>query len=244
MADIVPLLLSANESGSDSTFWDTNVFTPSANKTILLFTSGVQAAVSPPPNIPNIEDVRMTWVLVASQLFTFSAFLDRARLSCYRAIDESPSSGFTRITYNATQLRQAMIVYEFSNTDLGNLGANAIVQVTQGEDAIDTVGPSIGLAPAGSPANSTLGVLAYDEPNVGVLPGAGIFQLTNQPTGEGGGTQVQMTQQPITLMSWILSSGRTTAQMGIELRNVTPAPPPAGPQQFGRPAFISGNLIT
>ena len=246
MPKIVPNLLDFREQGGDSTFFDTNTYFPSANRTVLLFTYAIRLGLPPPPPIiPAVSGNNLTWVLVASQLFAHGG-VDRARISIFRAVGPAPTSGVTRVQYAITQLRHATTVIEFANTDIGNLGANAIVGTPPSEqDDPGTLTPSIILPAAEDPENASLGILAYGEPNPIVVPGVGITVLKNNPTTEGGGQQVQFTQSPVTLMDWTLSGiADAQAQIAIELRNATPSGPAAGPQILGRPAFVSGNLIT
>lgn len=245
MPDIIPLLLTADEKGSDSGFIDTSVYTPEPNKTVLLFAYGLQLNVSPANPIPGVSGNNLTWVLVASQLFAHGG-VDRARLTVYRAVGPAPTQGVTQVGYSTVQLRHAVTIFQFSNTDIGNLGGDAIVGTPpQEQDDPGTLSPSIVLPAPEDLANSTLGILAYGNPNPQIVPGVGITVLENNPTGEGGGVQVQFTQAPVTLMDWTLSGiADAQAQIGIELRNATPAPAGAGPQVQGRPSFLSGNLIT
>lgn len=246
MADITFIILNSNEGGSDTGTWFTDEYTPGANKNILLVTYTLQIALAPPaPIIPVVSGNNLTWVTVASQLFAHAG-VDRARLSVFQAVGPAPITGQTQISYNRSTLRHATTVLEWGNTDIGNLGANFIVGTPpQNQDDPGTFSPSIILPAAEDPANSSVGILAYGNPNPGITPGVGITPIDVNPTSEGGGIQIQWTQQPVTLMDWTLSNeADAQAQIGLELRNAIPAPPPAGPQQFGRPAFISGNLIT
>jgi len=240
MPAIIPNILAVTESGGDSTFFDTDSYSPAANQTVLLFTYSVQLAVSPPPAIPTVSGNGLTWVLVASQLFAHGG-TDRSRLTIYRGLSATPSVGSTRVTYPTTQLRHATTVIEFQNTNI----SNPIVGTPPSEqDDPGTLSPSIVLPTAEDIANATFGILSYGNPNPAIVPGVGISLLQNNPTAEGGGVQVQWTQAPVTLMDWTLSDiADAQAQIGIELRNATPDPGPAGPQVQGRPAFVSGNLI-
>lgn len=246
MPDIVALTLNKVSSGSDSSFWDTGTFQASPNKTVLLFCNGIGSSPPPDPIIPTVSGNGMPWSLVATQLYDF-AEVDRGRLSVFRGVSDSPTLGTTRVSYNRTWFRHAITVIEFSNTDIGNLGANAIVGSPVSVKIADGAGlnPSV-TNPAGEdPANSVIGVLASEDPDPAVNPGIGFIILEKNPGVEqGGGHFIEMSQVVLTPTDFLVSADREFAMMAIELRNATPAPPPGAPQILGRPAFVSGNLIT
>jgi hypothetical protein len=245
MPDIVPLLLNVSEGGSDSGIWFTDTYTPPVNKTIILVTNGVQVAVSPPPIIPAVIGNGVSWSLLASILYEHGG-VDRARLSVFRGLTQAPTTGTTSVGYNRTMLRQSITVFEFSNTDIGNLGVNAIVGTPGQVEIASSSGLNPSLAvPAGEDlANSQIGILGYAEPNMSVSPGIGFVTLINNPTGEGGGHYLEMSQVVLPAVDFIVSSDPTFVIVALELRNATPAPPEGAAQVQGRPAFLSGNLIT
>lgn len=247
MSDIVALTLNKVAQGGDATFFDTGSFTPSPNKTVLLFCQGVGSVPPPAVVIPTVVGNGLPWSLVGSQLYDF-ADVDRGRLSVFRGVSGSPTLGTTRVTYNRTHFRHNITVIEFSNTDIGNLGANAIVGVP-GQSKIATgagLNPSIAQAAGENSANSLIGVLASENPDPAVNPGIGFIILESNPgPEEGGGHFIEMSQVVLTTVDFLISTDTPDmAIMGIELRNATPAGGPGQPQVIGRPSFIQGNLIT
>ena len=244
MPDISSLTLDVFEQGGDATFFDTNSYNPSPNRTIILVACGI-GLVSPPPVVPTVVGNGLAWSLVHSLLHDFDG-VDRVRLSVFRGLSSSPTVGTTRVAYAATQFRQAITVIEFSNTDIGNLGANAIVGSPVSAKFLESAGlnPSV-VPPAGeNSANSHLGILGYAEPNPGITPGIGWSPLENNPTTEGMGHFLQFSQVVLPLVDFNLTSDPELGIISIELRNATPAGGPGEPQIIGRPSFIQGNLIT
>lgn len=246
MSDIVALTLDKVSKGGDSTFFDTGTFQASPNRTVLLFCQGVGSVPPPVPIIPIVNGNGLPWSLVGTQLYDWAG-VDRARLSVFRGVSASPTLGTTRVSYNRTHFRQAITVIEFSNTDIGNLGANAIVG-TPGSSKIAVgsgLNPSIAQAAGENSANSLIGVLASRDPDPAVNPGIGFIILEKNPgVEEGGGHFIEMSQVVLTTTDFLVSSDPEFAIMGIELRNATPAGGPGEPQVIGRPSFIQGNLIT
>jgi len=251
MPEIIPLELTFNESGGDATFHDSLDYTPPANKLILFFEYVVQVPLTPPPTIPLVVGNGVTWVLAATQLFDHGG-TDRARLSIFRGLATAPTFGKTRTSYAQSQLRFAKTIYQFSNVDIGAAGANAIVQVKNGPKIAQNVTstPSVTLDnPGEDVANSSVGILAYGDTDTArnplLVPGLGWAFLRNNPTAETGGQAVMFRQQVTELNDWSAEdSGYDWAPMALELRNAVPGPPPPAEQILGRPAFLTGNLIT
>lgn len=251
MPDIIPVELTFNESGGDATFHDSLTYTPPANKLVMLFEYVVQFPLTPPPTIPAVSGNGVTWVLVATQLFDHGG-TDRARLSIFRGLASAPTTGVTRTQYAQAQLRFAKTIFQFTNVDIGAAGADAIVQLKNGPKIAQnvTAAPSATLDnPAEDVANSSLGILAYGDTDTARNPilvaGVGFGILRNNPTLETGGQAIMFRQQVQQLNDWTAQdSGFDWAPMAIELRNAVPGPPAPAAQIQGRPAFVSGNLIT
>lgn len=246
MSDIVALTLNKVSLGGDATNFNTGTFQPSPNRTVLLFAQGIGSVPPPDPIIPIISGNGLSWSLVASQLYEFPT-TDRGIVSVFRGLSSNPTSGVTNVAYNRTFFRQALTVIEFSNTDIGNLGANAIVG-TPGQLNITSgsgLNPSVSIPAGENSANSVIGVLASESPDPGVNPGFGFIILEKNPGAEeGGGHFIEMSQVVLTPVDFLVSSDPAFAMIGIELRNATPAVGPGEPQIIGRPSFIQGNLIT
>lgn len=245
MPDIVALTLDKVSTGGDASFFDTGTFIPGPNRTILLFCQGV-GQVSPPPVIPTVVGNGLPWTPVATQLYDFGG-TDRGRLSVFRGVTISPSLGTTRVSYAATHFRHAITVIEFSNTDIGNLGANAIVGTPAQAKFASGAGnnPSLALPAGENSANSVIGVLGSEDPDPGVTPGIGFIILESNPGAEqGGGHFIEMSQVVLTTVDFNVTADPAFGMIAFELRNATPAGGPGQPQVIGRPSFIQGNLIT
>ena len=246
MPDIVALTLDKVSDGSDASFWDTGTFQPSPNRTVLLFCQGLGSLPPPAVVIPTVVGNGLPWTLVASQLYDF-ANVDRGRLSVFRGLSASPTLGTTRVSYNRTHFRHAITVIEFTNTDIGNLGANAIVGTpAQAKIAAGSgLTPSVSMPVGENADNSNIGMLASEDPDPGGSPGLGFIILESNPGVEqGGGHFIEMSQVVLTTVDFQVSADPEFGMIGIELRNATPAAGPGEPQIIGRPSFISGNLIT
>ena len=253
MGDIVATVLvehDALEAAGNATFADTPSYNPQANKTAILIVNGLNNPVTPPPVVPTVVGNGMSWSLVASLTY-FHATSDRAILAVFRGLSSTPTVGTTRVAFPTLFLRMAISIVQYSNTDIGNLGANAIVGTPGEIEIAASSGPNPSLAvPAGEdPANSLIGILGWSNPNPGITPGIGFSEIVNLPTVEagdtgGGGHYVQMSQVVRTPCDFNVTSQPTFVIVPIELRNATPSPPPGAPQILGRPAFVSGNLIT
>ena len=246
MPPINGFLLDSKENGTNSSFYDTDSYSPGANRTIILCTTGI--ANIAPPVIPGVSGNGLVWSLVLSQLYDFGG-VDRSRLTVYRGLSSTPTVGVTRVQYAGLQLRQQILVFQFDNTDIGNLGANAIVgsPVSKKENTGLGLNPSVTMPAAEDQANATLGIIATGNPVPLVVPGIGFILLGSAITAptQDGGNFAEFSTVPKVTVDWNL--GNNTAEKalaGIELRNVLPSGAPAPAQVLGRPGFVSGNLIT
>lgn len=249
MPDITFLLLDSRDLGGDSTFFDTNIYTPVANTTILIVSSGVGSVPPPEPIIPVVSGNSLTWSHVASQRFDWAG-TNRGIVNVHRGIGSAPTNGATRVQYNRTFFRQALSLWQVNNSDIGNLGADAIVAIASLKLApAGGLNPAVTMPAASDPANATLGILAWrDEPatvNINPQAGNGFSLLVNRFNVEGGGHAVEFRPSVLTNVDWIINQDDPDlALIGVELRNAQPALPAGAAQVQGRPAFISGNLIS
>ena len=248
MSDILFNLLDSRDQGGDASFFDTNVFTPAANQTIILATSGLKVGVPPPaPVAPSLSGNGVTWSLIASQLFDWAG-TDRGILSVYRGLASSPTTGVTRVQYGSTQLRQAIVTFQYTQTDIGNLGANSIVGTPVQKRIANGAGdlnPSLTLPAGENIANPVIGILAGgDGPNIGVVnPGFGFIETIRLNHSEGGLQHQIFSQFVLTTVDWIIQFDPALALIAFELRNANPFVAGVSPA-VGGSAFIAGNLIT
>jgi hypothetical protein len=253
MGIIVPNLLVAHDAldaAGNSTKGDTPSYNPAANQTVILIANGLNNPVTPPPAVPTVVGNGLSWSLVASITYDHAG-ADRGGLFVFRGLSATPTVGTTRVQFNSLFLRMSISVVQYSNTALGNLGADAIVGTPAKVEIAASSGPNPGLgAPAGEdPANSQIGVLGYSNPNAAFTPGIGFSSITNVPTAEagdtgGGGHGIEFSQNVRTLVDFNVLSQPTFVIVAIELRNALAAAAAAGPQIQGRPSFVGGNLIT
>ncbi len=239
----------ALEAAGNATFADTPSYSPAANQTVLLIVNGLNNPVTPAPVVPTVVGNSLSWSLVASLTY-FHATGDRAILAIFRGLSATPTVGTTRVSFPTLFLRMAISVVQYSNTAIGNLGADAIVGIPGEVEIASSSGPNPGLAAlaGGDPANSQIGVLGWSDPNPGITPGIGFSEIINLPTVEagdtgGGGHYVEMSQNVRTLVDFNVTAQPTFVIVAVELRNALAAGAAAGPQIQGRPAFVSGNLI-
>ena len=232
MGIIVANLLVAHDAldaAGNSTFGDTPSYSPEASKTVILIVNGLNNPTSPPPVVPSVVGNGLSWSLVASLPY-FHAGVDRGGLFVFRGLSATPTVGTTRVAFPTLFLRMSITVIQFSNTDIGNLGANAIVGTPGEIEIASSSGPNPGLAaPAGEdPANSQIGILGYSDPNTAVTPGIGFSTIVNVPTAEagdtgGGGHYTQMSQTVRELVDFNVTSQPTFVIVTIELRNAIAA---------------------
>jgi len=244
MSDIIPILLDARQNGTNASFYDTNSYSPAANQTVILITTGLVNVGE--PIVPGVSGNGLTWSLVAFQRYDFAG-TDRGIITIYRGLGSSPTVGVTRVQYGALNLRQEITVLQFTQTDIGNLGANAIVgtPVQVKEPISSGLTPSLTPIPAGENiANAQIGAFVYGEPNPLIIPGLGFIELSRLVNAEGGsGQQVQMSQIVRDPVDWLLNVDTAPrAMIAFELRNVNPFVEGAAPA-VGGSAFIAGNLI-
>lgn len=184
---------------ADTDQWDPSPYvtasiTPGANKLILLTVwSFAQIASTPFYSPSSVTGNGLTWTLVGSQDY----FPDEAgaptvnlhsRVSVYRAVGASPTTGPITVTYSGTQPDGiAWAVRQYDGVDVtGTNGANAIVQWVGKQSAPTHPAPnlSITLAALGSAANATYGAFGgpWDAANgdpITLGVGSGYTQLSS-----------------------------------------------------------------
>jgi len=249
MGDIAVNLIESRQQGGDSSFFDSNIYTPPANRMVYAINYSVQIAVSP-VLIPGVTGNGLTWDLVLHQTFDHAG-TDRGSLTIHRTVGASPTSARTRITYQASQLRNAMTILEGVNVATQFSGVESVVQTKSLKIADGTtLLPSVTLDdPASQSNNSVLGVLAWGSLVGGANPslanGVGFTIVAQTNTAEGGGNAAEFRGPFQQLTDWIANDvDFAWGVAALELKNAETPPDPDAPQVIGRPSFISGNLIT
>lgn len=249
MGDIAVNLIESREQGGDSAFFDSNIYVPPTNRIVLAINYTVQIAVSPVA-APVVSGNNLTWSLVHHQTFDHAG-VDRGSLTIHRGLGAAPTSARTRATYSLSQLRNAMTILEGVNVDISALGVNAVVQ-TKGLKIADgvTLAPAVTLDDAAAKSNnSVLGLLGFGSLVGGENPtlnnGIGFNIVAQTNTTEGGGNAAEFRGPFQQLTDWTASGGTFAwGVVALELNNADDPPDPAAPQVIGRPAFVTGNLIT
>ncbi len=246
MAGIIPVTLDSRFLGGDSTFFDTNNYSPPPNANLILIATTI-GQVSPIAVIPSLSTGNgITWSLVISQSFDWVG-TDRGRVSVFRGIGAAPVPGTTRVQYADTQFRQFLNVFQFNNTDIGSLGLDFIAASNSlKEPSGSGINPSITMPPAENPANATLGILSIAEGTPLIVEGLGftLLDINTQGGPELGTQAIEFSQVVKTTVDWNLSSDTLDrALVALELRNIQPFTEGVAPA-VGGSAFVSGNLIT
>lgn len=153
------LLQAINSTTNQSTYSTTSI-SPSADKLIL---ATILSEDSAEPVINSVSGNGLTWVLVDSSYYVTSG--THKKVSVYRAMGSSPSTGALSVTFSAAQDGCRIVVEEFGDVDTGGTnGSAAVVQSANFEDASNTSGEgiSVTLAAFGAVENGTFFVIADD----------------------------------------------------------------------------------
>ena len=166
----------------------TGSYTPTANRLILaaVFSADSDGAAPTPTGSGN----SLTWV----QIDTQSYFSGVARLTWFRAMGASPTTGAFTATYGDSQdLGRTIIIIEIAGVDTsGTNGSGAIVQ-----SDINT----------GSGTSLSAALAAFGSANNGVVAFWGGSQLTATLSPEGGYTEVR--EQNGVMVSFLASNDTT-----------------------------------
>lgn len=144
-----------SDSGTSST---TASISPTANRLILVAISQ-RTGITENPNEPTLSGNGLTWVKIRS-IITDSSGSSRRRLSLFRSLGASPSSGAITIDCGGQSNSGVIwIVDEFAGVDTsGTNGSGAVVQSGEVIDESITTGDiSVTLAAFGNVNNATYG---------------------------------------------------------------------------------------
>src|SRR3990167_8026843 len=177
----------ANNSSSDASSYDTASITPTADTLILAaILSHHGSAV---PNAPTLSGNSLTWVQIATVTFN-TIGTSRSRLTVFRAMGASPSSGAVTIDFDGqTQISCGWIISEFGNViTTGSNGANAIIQ-SQTNNADAATSLTVTLGAFNNSLNATYGAFSHDGFATAVTNGTGFTEISEQTTGVEGKLQ-------------------------------------------------------
>lgn len=180
--------LTNGSSITDGTSYATASVTPTSNALVLLSVTLRRSAGT--PTTPTVSGCGLTWVEVVSQASSGGA---NRKISIFRAMGSSPSSGAITITCSETQTEASWSVDQFTGTDTsGTNGSGAIVQSGSSNDGgVAATSCTLTLSAFGSTANMAYGAKTTTA-NVATTPGSGFTELSDVQTSESGtGFQTQ-----------------------------------------------------
>ena len=148
----------ANDSGTDSE--STASISPTGNSLILAAVSSRRGDTTTPA-APTVSGNGLTWVQINTIAYDESSSSQR-RLTVFRALGASPSTGTITFTFPGNQTDVAWSIDEFSGVDTsGTNGSGAIVQSAVNEDeAASSNSLTVTLSAFGSANNATYGTFA------------------------------------------------------------------------------------
>lgn len=154
--------------------------TPASNNLILLVVAS-RTAITIDPNQPTATGNGLTWVAIGSVVYDNTSS-SRRRLTLFRAMGASPSTGAITIDYGG-QLQTTVLwaVQQGSGTDTtGTNGSGAVVQaVTNSDPTATATSLTVTLAAFSSVNNATYGVFANGDGSATRTLGAGFTTLSD-----------------------------------------------------------------
>ena len=146
--------LDSGKSESNTTVYTTGTFQPAGNSLVLLAVAS--KSVSSGDNVvPTVTGNGLTWVEVDNEI----PQANYTRLTVFRAMGSSPTSGQATITFSATQDSILWDIQEFANVDTsGTNGSGAIVQTVSNTATATSV--TVTLAAFGATDNATYGAFS------------------------------------------------------------------------------------
>lgn len=204
-------------SGNATTALQTSATTASvspASNNLELLTVVNETLISVDPNEPTITGNGLTWVKVGTTVFD-NGGVDRKRITVFRAMGSSPSSGAITIDF-AGQV-QAWIQWaldEFSGIDTsGTNGSGAIVQSAVNQDTGAVSSLTVTLGAFSSASNATYGAFAAS--GYAFTEGSGFTRLYRYPDSTGSDDLSSITEWKSTNDTSVDASiGGDTSEMG------------------------------
>ncbi len=217
-ADVTGTLLTGGSNGTNQAAYNTASITPGSNKLVLLFVVAVDLGGVAEAS-PTIAGNGLTWVEVATTTFN-SIASPNTRVSLFRAMGASPSSGVLTITYASDQTVCFWSVSEFTNMDTGGAnGADAIIQSNVAKSDSESTTFSVTLSAFANSANATYGAFTSDG-GTSETVGSGFIEL-------GGAADQAFAEYKATndtTVDFGFSSGPVDVVVfGVEIKNATQA---------------------
>jgi protocatechuate 3,4-dioxygenase beta subunit len=179
---ITHTLLTAGNDPANLGVYNTASISPAANALVTIAVVGhrsTAAAASPTVTGGGMP----AWVEVATATFS-TVGTPLKRMSIFRAMSASPGSGPITITFSATESNASWIVSQWTGVNTtGTNGSGAIAQaLTNPADGATSI--SATLAALGSPNNVAYGVVGTSGTAIGINPGAGFTEISEQKPNE------------------------------------------------------------
>ena len=158
MALAVTALTSGNDTDSGSSATTASI-SPTGDALIICDVINIRADVGSPPTTPTVTGNGLTWVQVATVTFFDFGGGDTTRMTRFRAMGASPSSGAVTIDCGGVnQNRILYSVYELTGVDTGGAnGADAVVQSVTNKLTSAGTTLTVTLAAFGSANNYAIG---------------------------------------------------------------------------------------
>jgi hypothetical protein len=214
---ITQTLLTAGSDITNQKIYTTASIAPAANALVTIAVIGhTSTAASASPTVTG--GGMSGWVEVATTTFN-SIATPLKRMSIFRAMSAAPGSGPITISFPTTESNAAWVVSQWTGVDQsGTNGSGAIVQtVSNSADAVSSIGAT--LAALGSPNNVAYGVVGTNGSAIGINPGAGFTEISEQKPAEGTATIIEAqfaTNQTGPSASW--SGAFAAAILAVEIK--------------------------
>ena len=215
---ITHTLLTAGSDITNQKIYTTGSIVPAANALITIAVIGhTSATASLDPTITG--GGMSSWSVVASTTLDPQGSTAHKRLTVFRALSASPGNGPITITFPTTESNAAWVVSQWTGVNQsGSNGSGAIVQTTTGgADGVSSIATT--LAALGSPNNVAYGVVGTNGSALGITPGAGFSEISEQKPAEGTNTILEAlfaTNQTAVSASW--SGAFNAAILAIEIK--------------------------
>ncbi len=181
-SSITHTLLTAGNDPANVGVYNTASISPAANALVTIAVVGHRSSAAAAS--PTVTGGGMSsWVEVATVTFSTVA-TPLKRMSIFRAMSASPGSGPITITFPATESNASWIVSQWTGVSTtGTNGSGAIAQaLTNQADGVTSIGAT--LAALGSPNNVAYGVVGTSGTAIGINPGAGFTEISEQKPNE------------------------------------------------------------
>ncbi|HET9707420.1 MAG TPA: Ig-like domain-containing protein [Gemmatimonadales bacterium] len=215
---ITQALLTAGSDITNQKIYTTASIAPAANALITIAVIGhTSTTASLDPTITG--GGMSSWTVVASTTLDPQGATAHKRLTVFRAMSGAPGSGPITISFPTTESNAAWVVSQWTGVDqTGSNGSGAIVQTkTAGADAGTSIATTLNAL--GSPNNVAYGVVGTNGSALGITPGAGFTEISEQKPAEGTNSIIEAlfaTNQTAVSANW--SGAFNAALLAVEIK--------------------------